>query len=44
MKTNINEELNYIKFLFDYKKGVVISEQEVVTTTTTEFPNGPEKK
>ena len=44
MKTNINEELNYIKFLFDYKKGVVISEQEVVTTTTTEFPNGPEKE
>ena len=44
MKTNINEELNYIKFLFDYKKGVVISEQEVVTTTTTEFPNGPKKE
>jgi hypothetical protein len=44
MKTNINEELNYIKFLFDYKKGVVVSEQEVVTTNTTELPTDPEKK
>jgi hypothetical protein len=44
MKTNINEELNYIKFLFDYKKGVVVSEQEVVTTTTTELPNNTVKK
>lgn len=35
MKTNINEELNYIKFLFDYKKGVVISEQTSVTTINT---------
>jgi hypothetical protein len=35
MKTKINEELNYIKFLFDYKKGVVISEQDVVTTPNT---------
>lgn len=38
MKTNINEELNYIKFLFDYKKGVVISEQSVVTNNTTIDP------
>jgi hypothetical protein len=44
MKTNINEEINYIKFLFDYKKGVVVSEQEVVTTKTTELPTDPEKK
>jgi hypothetical protein len=44
MKTNINEELNYIKFLFEYKKGVVVSEQEVVTTKTTELPTDPEKK
>ena len=35
MKTNITEELNYIKFLFDYKKGVVISEQTSVTTINT---------
>ena len=35
MKTKINEELNYIKFLFDYKKGVVVSEQEAVTTPNT---------
>jgi hypothetical protein len=27
MKTQINEELNLIKYLFDYKKGKVISEQ-----------------
>ena len=27
MKTQINEELNLIKYLFDYKKGRVISEQ-----------------
>lgn len=27
MKENINEELGYIKYLFDYKKGRVISEQ-----------------
>jgi hypothetical protein len=38
MKTNINEELKYIKFLFDYKKGVVISEQSVVTNNTTIDP------
>jgi hypothetical protein len=43
MKTNINKELNYIKFLFDYKKGVVLSEQKVVTTTTTELPTNPKK-
>ena len=34
MKDTINEELNYIKYLFDYKKGVVISEQ-----TTNEIQN-----
>jgi hypothetical protein len=28
MKQNINEELNYMKYLLGYKKGVVISEQE----------------
>ena len=27
MKISINEELNYMKYLFDYKKGRVISEQ-----------------
>jgi len=47
MKTKINEELDYIKFLFDYKKGVVISEQSVETTTTTLEPSqlsfGPPK-
>jgi hypothetical protein len=32
MKQNINEELNYIKYLFGYKKGVVISEQETTPT------------
>ena len=44
MKTNINKELNYIKFLFDYKKGVVLSEQNVVTTTTTELPTNSKKE
>lgn len=29
MKTQINEELNLIKYLFDYKKGKVISEQKI---------------
>jgi hypothetical protein len=33
MKQNINEELNYMKYLFGYKKGVVISEQETNPTT-----------
>jgi len=28
MKTNLNEEKNYMKYLFNYKKGVVISEQD----------------
>jgi hypothetical protein len=37
MKQNINEELNYMKYLFGYKKGVVISEQE----TTPEAPATP---
>ena len=44
MKTNINKELNYIKFLFDYKKGVVLSEQQVVNTTTTELPTNSKKE
>ena len=43
MKTNINKELNYIKFLFDYKKGVVLSEQKVVPTTTTELHTNSKK-
>jgi len=33
MKKVVKEELNYIQYLFDYKKGVVISEQETTTTT-----------
>ena len=37
MKQNINEELNYMKYLLGYKKGVVISEQE----TTPEAPATP---
>lgn len=28
MKNRLNEEKNYMKYLFNYKKGVVISEQE----------------
>jgi hypothetical protein len=28
--SNINEELNYMKYLFGYKKGVVISEQKII--------------
>jgi hypothetical protein len=44
MKTKINEELNYIKFLFDYKKGVVISEQDVVTTPNTTIDPTTEPK
>lgn len=39
MKKIINEELNYIKYLFDYKKGVVVSEQETTTTSTTVQPS-----
>lgn len=38
MKNVIKEELNYIKYLFEYKKGVVISEQSVVTDKTTIDP------
>jgi hypothetical protein len=34
MKKQINEELNYIKYLFDYQKGKVVSEQVVTETTT----------
>ena len=30
MKQNIKEELNYIKYLFGYEKGVVISEQKLI--------------
>ena len=33
MKTQLNEELNAIKYLFDYKKGKVISEQNNVLLT-----------
>ena len=38
---NINEELNHIKYLFGYKKGKVLSEQEYPVTTedTTDDPN-----
>ena len=43
MKKVISEELNYIKYLFDYKKGVVISEQSVVTDTTTLDPSNKTK-
>lgn len=43
MKKVISEELNYIKYLFDYKKGVVISEQSVVTDTTTFDPSNKTK-
>lgn len=39
MKKNINEELNYIKYLLVYKKGVVISEQE--TTPKAPAPATP---
>jgi len=40
MKQNINEELNYMKYLFGYKKGVVISEQETTPTTPTTQQGG----
>ena len=33
---NINEEVNYMKYLFGYKKGIVISEQETTQSATTE--------
>ena len=33
MKTQLNEELNAIKYLFDYKKGKVISEQNNILLT-----------
>ena len=36
MKQNIKEELNYIKYLFGYEKGLVISEQRVFLTEGTE--------
>jgi len=45
MKETLKEELNQIKYLFDYKKGVVISEQEttpVATTPTTQQTTTPE--
>jgi len=41
MKTQINEELNLIKYLFDYKKGKVISEQMITEEngqTVEEYP------
>lgn len=34
MKNILNEEINQMKYLFDYKKGIVISEQSVATTQT----------
>jgi hypothetical protein len=40
MKQNIKEELGYMKYLFGYKKGVVISEQETPTTTPQTQPEG----
>ena len=39
MKKQINEEINSMKFLLNYKRGVVISEQE----TTPEAPATPAK-
>jgi hypothetical protein len=30
MKKNILNEINQMKYLFDYKKGVVISEQKII--------------
>ena len=39
MKQNINEELNYIKYLLGYQKGVVISEQ---TTPASDTPTQPQ--
>lgn len=43
MKQNINEELNYMKYLLGYKKGVVISEQETTPeATTTQQTTTPE--
>jgi hypothetical protein len=40
MKTQINEELNLIKYLFEYKKGKVISEQKInLITEDTELQN-----
>jgi hypothetical protein len=44
MKKIINEELNYIKYLFEYKKGVVVSEQETTTTSTTIQPSTDPQK
>jgi hypothetical protein len=46
MKENINEELNYIKYLLGYKKGFVISEQQtpVTTNTTTVVKTGVDLK
>jgi hypothetical protein len=35
MKELINEELNYMKYLFGYQRGKVVSEQSTITTTTT---------
>tara|TARA_R110000868_G_scaffold46745_3_gene154169 strand:- start:44 stop:337 length:294 start_codon:yes stop_codon:yes gene_type:complete len=37
MKKSINEELNSIKFLFKYKAGKVISEQEQFETEDVDF-------
>jgi hypothetical protein len=41
MKQNINEELNYMKYLLGYKKGVVISEQETTPAATTPAATTP---
>jgi hypothetical protein len=41
MKTQLNEELNSIKYLFDYKRGKVISEQIITEEngqTVEEYP------
>jgi len=39
MKQNINEELNYMKYLLGYQKGIVISEQ---TTPASDTPMQPQ--
>jgi hypothetical protein len=38
MKNNISEELSYSKYLLNYKRGLVISEQATVTTSSTTSP------
>jgi len=41
MKNNISEELSYSKYLLNYKRGLVISEQASVTTPVTTEPTEP---